>query len=139
MTSPLAAAIALVTALSATSAAAAPHWGSFKNNGCVAKDLRAYSAVLWDIPWGASWETTCARTPARVQGHYFSHPTICTKASVTDPLSYVATLTSIGGLGYPPAGIAGTVMGTAALLLDEADIGALNMWGVFYVQDPANC
>jgi hypothetical protein len=21
------------------------------------------SAILWDIPWGASWEETCKRTP----------------------------------------------------------------------------
>jgi len=24
-------------------------------------------------------------------------------------------------------------------VLDEADAGALNMWGIFYVQDPAGC
>lgn len=127
-----AAAVVVATA----SAASAQHWGTFKDNGCVRADTRAYSAVLWDIPWGASWEQACANMPATVRGHRFSHPTICTKASIADPIGYLGALTSIVGLAFPPAGVAGTIIGTSSLVMSEADVGALNMWGVFYVQDP---
>jgi hypothetical protein len=45
---------------------------------------RTYSAILWDIPWGQSWEKTCASTSATVvdvygTGHHFDRPTRCNK------------------------------------------------------------
>lgn len=123
----------------ATAPAAAQHWGDFRDDGCVREDLRAYSAILWDIPWGASWEVTCANMPATVAGQYFEHPTICAKSSVVDPLSYLGALAGVAGLAFPPVGYAGAVLGVSTLVISESDVGALNMWGVFYVQDPETC
>jgi hypothetical protein len=46
-----------------SSQALATNWGGpEKDDGCIAKGLRQYSARLWNIPWGSSWEGTCART-----------------------------------------------------------------------------
>ncbi len=48
-------------------------WGSFKRDHCTKRGCwwaegpgcgrRQFSAILWDIPWGASWEEACATTP----------------------------------------------------------------------------
>jgi hypothetical protein len=46
-----------------TDQACRPHWGSLVG-GCVANGVERYSAVLWDIPAGVSWERVCASTPA---------------------------------------------------------------------------
>lgn len=47
----------------AAAATSAPHWGSFAKGSCRASDhKRKWSAILWDIPWGQSWEATCAKT-----------------------------------------------------------------------------
>ncbi len=50
--------------------AAAPQWGSatgqigvFQDNGCV-DNQHQYTARLWNIPWGQSWDTACRNTPA---------------------------------------------------------------------------
>ena len=49
--------------------AAALRWGNATESGvmsgCTGPDkcTRQYSAILWDIPWGANWEETCRRTP----------------------------------------------------------------------------
>ena len=48
-------------------AAAAPRWGPLKKVCAAAKCHLAYSAILWDIPWGQSWYSTCMQT---------SHPTL---------------------------------------------------------------
>jgi hypothetical protein len=68
--------------LTAGLAAAAPHWGDFQADYCrgenaAGKGLHQYSAVLWNIPSGVSWEDTCKATPATVQDQYFSKPTRC--------------------------------------------------------------
>jgi len=128
-------ALALII-LAISSPAMALKWGKFKNNGCVHKNLRSYSAVLWDIPWGESWEAACAKKSATVGGQYFSHPTVCVKAGVVDITGITATVVGIAGLAFPPAGVAGAVLGTAAIAMDKGGVGSLNMWGVFYVQDP---
>ena len=39
------------------------HWGDLGDRGCTALGLHEYSAVLWDIPWGQSWENACAGMP----------------------------------------------------------------------------
>ena len=39
------------------------HWGNLKNDGCIGPGTRKYSAILWDIPWGHSWEDACRDTP----------------------------------------------------------------------------
>jgi len=40
-------------------------WGGLSDNGCAAESRgdHRFSAVLWDIPWGQDWITTCERTP----------------------------------------------------------------------------
>jgi hypothetical protein len=53
------------------------HWGDFKSSGCSATGFRQYSAVLWDIPFGQSWEQACANMPADVAGLHFEKPTRC--------------------------------------------------------------
>lgn len=54
-----------------------PHWGNFQKDNQVKNGFRQYSSILWDIPWGQSWENTCANMPAIVRGHSFPHPTRC--------------------------------------------------------------
>ncbi|NOU31621.1 MAG: hypothetical protein HOO96_27285 [Polyangiaceae bacterium] len=45
-----------------TAAVTTPHWGSFtRSNVCRSDGKRKWSAILWDIPWGASWEAACAK------------------------------------------------------------------------------
>jgi hypothetical protein len=39
------------------------HWGPDKADQCTLSGFRQHSAILWDIPWGASWEAACASTP----------------------------------------------------------------------------
>lgn len=128
-------ALALMITAIAAPALAAPKWGNFKNNGCVGKNLRSYSSVLWDIPFGQSWELACAKKSARVAGQHFSHPTVCVKASVVDAISITAAVISFPGMIYPAAGAIGAVLGASAIAMDKGGAGGLNMWGVFYVQD----
>ena len=61
--------------------AQAAYWGDLRDNGCKenGEKFHSYSAILWDIPWGASWEKACANTPLSVGGYYFSHPSECVK------------------------------------------------------------
>ena len=60
-----------------STASAQEHWGTFKRDGCTGPGLRQYSAILWGVPWGQSWEDACARMPARINGQRFAHPTRC--------------------------------------------------------------
>jgi LysM domain len=39
-----------------------PRWGNLANS-CLSSCVRRYRSVLYDIPWGQSWEKTCAITP----------------------------------------------------------------------------
>jgi hypothetical protein len=43
----------------------AVNWGSIQDNGCLsdASGTHRFSAILWNIPWGQSWEETCIVTP----------------------------------------------------------------------------
>jgi len=43
--------------------------------------LRRYSSVLHHIPWGQSWEKTCANTKASVAGYHMV-PSFCEKKTV---------------------------------------------------------
>lgn len=54
-----------------------PRWGDFQKDGQSKPGFRQYSSILWDIPWGVSWEQTCNNMPAVVRGHQFSRPTRC--------------------------------------------------------------
>lgn len=53
------------------------HWGDFARGGCVGEGERLYSAILWDIPAGVSWEQTCADTSATILGTLLSAPDAC--------------------------------------------------------------
>jgi hypothetical protein len=58
----------------------AMNWGTFEADSCTSTDYRQYSAILWNIPWGQSWEQACANMPATINGYYFSHPSRCVNA-----------------------------------------------------------
>ena len=129
---------ALTVCVFATPALSAQHWGSFKDNGCVThngKKFHVYSSVLWDIPWGDSWEVACSKMPAKVHGFEFDHPTACVKTSVVETVGITGPVLGVPGLLYPPAGVAGAVLSVAAVAMDKGGVGGLNMWGVFYVQN----
>lgn len=133
----------LIAASIATPAVAGMKWGSFRDDGCVTYKngkYRVFKSVLWDIPWGHSWETACANMPATIklrgQNVRFSHPTACVKASIVDALGITSAVLGVGGVASPPVGAVGAVLGVATVALDKSGGGALNMWGVFYVQDP---
>jgi hypothetical protein len=135
--------VAMLVAISfATPALAKQHWGDFRDDGCVTyKDgkYRVFKSVLWDIPWGHSWETACAKMPAtiilRKKKVHFTHPTACVKSSVVDALSITGAVLGVAGVVNPVAGGVGAVFGVATVMLDKSGGGALNMWGVFYVKD----
>ncbi|MFP1682162.1 hypothetical protein ACLD0W_06590 [Alloalcanivorax sp. C16-1] len=59
------------------SAAGAMHWGPAKADMCKNNGRRQFSAVLWDIPWGKSWEDACWAMPNTINGHYFARPNRC--------------------------------------------------------------
>jgi len=61
-------AMAVLLAVSGT-AQAGVHWGDWKRDACTKPGYRQYSSVLWDIPWGASWELTCTQTPVLPNYH----------------------------------------------------------------------
>ncbi|MCA9691802.1 MAG: discoidin domain-containing protein [Myxococcales bacterium] len=69
--------ILLAAALISSEALAAPSWGEFKADHCVNTELRQHSAILWDIPWGQSWEETCASMSATIEGFDFAGPDAC--------------------------------------------------------------
>jgi hypothetical protein len=48
---------------------AAPKWGQLRREHCTRLGFRQYSAILWDIPWGESWERACRITPSP-EGRY---------------------------------------------------------------------
>lgn len=119
-------------------------WGTFKDNGCVIFDdkgwgMRSYSSVLWGIPPGQSWEETCARTPANVGGKHFSHPTACVKADLKDTAEVLKTVAKVVAQAakhskHPKIYLA--AKGTALIAtIVKAVNPALNIWGVFYVED----
>jgi hypothetical protein len=121
----------------------AEHWGKFRYDGCTRyKDgnYRVYKSVLWGIPWGQSWEVACSKAPATIvvggKKVHFRSPTVCVKASVVDALSIAGAALGVAGVVFPPAGAVGAVVGVGTVVADKAGVGALNMWGVFYVQVP---
>lgn len=59
------------------SASAEQRWGDFKKDQCTALGVSQYSAVLWDIPWGKSWEEACKNMPATIEGQSFASPLRC--------------------------------------------------------------
>lgn len=77
LTTILSATALLATALFSTEALAAPSWGEFKADHCINTELRQHSAILWDIPWGQSWEDTCESMSATIEGFDLDAPDVC--------------------------------------------------------------
>lgn len=73
----LSATILLASALFSTEVLAAPSWGEFKADHCINTQLRQHSAILWDIPWGQSWENACEEMSATINGFDFTSPNEC--------------------------------------------------------------
>ncbi len=69
--------LAEVQVFDAPASAPAQSWGAFEAGACVDGTHRKFSAILWDIPGGVSWEDACAATPARVVHDTFARPTAC--------------------------------------------------------------
>ncbi|MDJ0853102.1 MAG: hypothetical protein QNK04_32440 [Myxococcota bacterium] len=125
-----------------------PHWGEFRDDGCVEgagfSGLRQYSAILWDIPPGVSWEDACSQTGATIAGVDHPRPAVCVASNLSwlgDVVGMVAgaavgavTVNPVAGAG------AGVALSTAILAGDELSggFGAMNMWGSFYAVD-ATC
>jgi hypothetical protein len=59
----------------------AQNWGGLQRDGCVRPGVRQFSSILWNIPWGQSWENTCLTTPATIEGQSFSGATRCVNSS----------------------------------------------------------
>ncbi len=117
--------------------AVAAHWGDFRDDGIQelgnGRKVRVYQAILWGIPWGHSWEDACARQPANINGVHFDRPTACVKSSILQPISAILAGIGVAGLVFPPVGVAAAVGSVATSALDLSGAGALNMWGIFYV------
>jgi len=58
----------LVLFVSAFVRADEPHWDVITAKGCTGEwsGLREWSAILWDVPSGVSWEDACFATPGTV-------------------------------------------------------------------------
>jgi hypothetical protein len=50
---------------------AAPRWGPVSREHCRTLSTRQYSSILWDIPWGSSWERACRETPITINGQEY--------------------------------------------------------------------
>jgi len=62
----------------AFAAGADMHWGEITPKDCVAgTGTREWSAILWDIPEGETWEAACQATPASVNGNPARRPNRC--------------------------------------------------------------
>ena len=56
----------------------ADYWGTFRQDKCVGDGLRLFSAILYGIPRGESWEDHCANGPkVTLYGQVFDRPTKC--------------------------------------------------------------
>ena len=70
------------------SATAQIRWGNFQKDQCTKLGHRQYASVLHGIPFGVSWEDTCAKTSATIGGQHFARPTRCVnKRSVVSSLT----------------------------------------------------
>ena len=121
--------------------AVAANWGDFRDDGTHKLDdgryARIYQAVLWNIPHGHDWIDACSRQPANINGIHFDHPTACVKSSAFKPISVILGLIGAAALFTPGGQGVGamTTLGSAVIgPLDATGVGALQVWGIFYVQ-----
>lgn len=58
-----------------------PRWGAITPKSCFDNtDRRAFSAILWDIPSGVSWDEACRQTPGKLRGEPVARvPDSCTR------------------------------------------------------------
>lgn len=129
-------------------------WGDFRDDGFMytavegtSVPVRRYASVLWGIPDRESWESTCAETPATVNGHYFPHPSACAVATVSDSFEVLASsaiLTYVVGVYVAEALVYAAaspllmesvaIVGATTFIVDTPQsIFDFNVWGVFYV------
>ena len=131
-------------------------WGAWKDDGCIvvplARDssgqcegpklVRQYSAVLWGVPHGYSWEAACADAPIQIQRGdldpiQLERPDVCVRATGNDVFKYAGMIASTA-VGMAP-GLAGAGLGLGSSigfdLLGQDEVGAFNMWGIIYVDD----
>jgi hypothetical protein len=141
----LRAAVVVVAAFGFAGSASAQQlaWGKFKDNGCIGESgQRVYTSVLWNIPAGKDWLTTCMQTAGRVtlrDGKQvdFPQPTTCTKSTMNEALGVAALVVGLPGLVYKPAGAVSLVLDAGSLAMEKAGVGAINVWGIFQMVDPS--
>jgi hypothetical protein len=123
-----------------------PHWGDLRDDQCVPgagfSGLRQYSAILWDVPAGVSWEDACSLTGVWLDGVWHPRPAVCVQSNFSW-LGSIASIIAGAAVGVvtvnPAAGAAaGVAISTVVLASDAATggFGAMNQWGVFYAVDP---
>lgn len=119
-------------------------WGSFKDNGCVNLDerpigMRSYSAVLWNVPPGQSWEAACANQPVSIAGYNFRSPTVCVKADMKDAAQALKTASKVVAKVAKAAKEPRVYLAARTTALVAGVVGkinpALNIWGIVYVPD----
>jgi hypothetical protein len=115
--------------------------------------VEQYSAVLWGVPRGVSWEDACARMPATIKfpkwptALHFNQPTSCVTATTLQSADLVASAAHAAefltmGLGAEGAeaffgAVGGAAEGTAFVTERIKGHGGLNEWGIFSVAVPA--
>jgi hypothetical protein len=140
-------------------------WGSLKDNGCV-KDMktpdanaggislegyRSYSSVLWNA--GGDWLEACRLAPIdkktdKGRRVAMPFPTACVVADADDGLGWATTAIIGAGTAFiaSPTGPYAIAASGAAIAVTSKAVEAglfevwdtsLNVWGVFWVQDPA--
>ena len=62
-------------ALAQPAAAAAPRWGAFKTDKCMAPGIVQKSSILYGIQ--GSWEDACYHAGAEIDGLWYAHPNRC--------------------------------------------------------------
>jgi hypothetical protein len=123
-----------------------PHWGDLRDDQCVPgagfSGLRQYSAILWDVPAGVSWEDACSLTGVSLNGVWHPRPAVCVQSNFSW-LGSIAAIIAGAAVGVvtvnPAAGAAaGVAISTVVLVSDAATggFGAMNEWGIFYAVDP---
>jgi hypothetical protein len=140
-------------------------WGSLKDDGCIKemktpdadrggislKGYRSYSSVLWNA--GGDWREACRFAPIRQKTEKgqlvaMPFPTACVVADADDGLSWATTAIIGAGTAFiasPTGPYAIAASGAAiAVASKAAEAGlfevwdtSLNVWGVFWVRDPA--
>ena len=133
-------------------------WGAWKDDGCIVvplarnasgqctgpKLVRQYSAVLWNVPSGYSWEAACADARIEIgRGNLAAielpRPDVCVRATGNEVFKYGSMIASTA-VGMAP-GFVGAGLGLASSIgfdmLGQDEVGAFNMWGIVYVDDPS--